>query len=367
MTTRQKPQNRIKICTYSISRDEEKHVARWLKATQDSDVRVVMDTGSTDKTVELLEAAGVIVGHISVAPWRFDTARQAALDLVPDDVDVCLVLDMDEVPEPNFYKKVQKQWVLGADRGWIQIDTGFKWKVDRLHSRHGWKWQWPCHEVAMWQGEEGQYTFCDTTAVIKHEPDATKSRGQYMTMLENAVADEFKDDSRMWTYLTREYYFNNQWEKVIESAEKALTFDGFDYELAAICRWAGDASKNLKMDATGWFDKGVTYCPDQGEPWLGVAAEAYRTHKWEKALDAAIKVTECPRQYHHLYEPTAWSWKAYRIAMDCAYNLGYLDEAIAFGNEASKAKGPEQASIEKNLKFMKELKRARLQSQAKGK
>ena len=132
--TRQSEKPKIKIATYSISLNEEKHVARWLDATKESDYRVVLDTGSTDKTVELLKAAGVIVEVGIITPWRFDTARNMALDLVPQDVDVCLVLDMDEVPEKNFYRKVRKQWVLGADRGWIQIDTGFKWRVDRLHS-----------------------------------------------------------------------------------------------------------------------------------------------------------------------------------------------------------------------------------------
>ena len=369
MTTKLKPQNepKIKIATYSISKNEEKHIARWLEATKDSDYRVVVDTGSTDKTVELLEAAGnVIIGHISVIPWRFDTARQAALDLVPEDADVCFVLDMDEVPEPNFYKKVRKQWVRGSDRGWIQIDTGFKWNVDRLHSRQGWKWKWPIHEVAMWQGEDEKYQMCYTNAHIIHKPDVTKSRAQSLPMLENAVKGEFIDDPRMWTYLCREYYFYDQWEKVIECANKVLSFDGMDFEVAAVCRWAGDAARNLSQPATPWFDKCVELCPDQGETWLAVAADAYRNHQWAKALDAAIKVTECPKVAHYLHEPSAWSWKAYRIAMDCSYNLGYLDEAIAFGNEASKAKGPEQATIEKNLKFMKELKRG-LSAQAKGK
>lgn len=359
-----KPQNNLKIATYSISLNEEKHVARWLKSTQGSTYRVVMDTGSTDKTVELLEAAGVIVGHIKVVPWRFDTARQAALDLVPEDADICLVLDMDEVPELHFYEKVKKQWIPGSHRGWIDIDTGFKWRVDRLHSRHGWKWKWPCHEVAIWQGED-EHTFCDTTAYITHKPDVTKSRGQYMTMLENAVADEFAQDSRMWTYLCREYYFNDQWEKVIECAHKALSFDGWDVELSAVCRWAGDAAKNLKLDAEYWFDKGAQICPDQGEPWLGVAAEAFRTHKWGKALDAAIKVIECPKQNHYLHEPSAWSWKAYDIAAACSYNLGYLDEAIAFAKSAVKGNGYENERILKNLTFMEGLKRERTRTQTK--
>ena len=346
---------RIKIATYSISLNEEKHIKRWLEATKESDYRVVFDTGSTDKTVELLKAAGVIIEVGIISPWRFDHARNRALDLIPEDADVCLILDMDEVPEKNFYKKVRKQWVLGADRGWIQIDTGFKWRVDRLHSRHNWKWKWPCHEVAMWQLER-EYVFCETNAYITHQPDNEKSRGQYLTMLQEACDGEFAQDARMWTYLTREYYFKGNWKKVIESAEKAITFDGWDVELAAICRWAGDASKNLHVDPTDWFDRGVSLCPQEGEPWLAVASQAFREHKWQKGLDAAIQVIETPKMNHYLHDPSAWEWKAYDLAAGCAYNLGYLDEAITFGREALKGKGPESERIKRNLVFMEGLK-----------
>jgi glycosyltransferase involved in cell wall biosynthesis len=76
----------MKIAAYTIALNEEKHVMRWLEATKDADIRVVADTGSTDKTVALLQAApNVIVHQISVMPFRFDDARNAALALVPDD------------------------------------------------------------------------------------------------------------------------------------------------------------------------------------------------------------------------------------------------------------------------------------------
>ena len=133
--------NKIKIATYAIAKNEEKHIARWLEATKDSDYRVVLDTGSTDKTLELLKAAGnVIIGQTSIVPWRFDYARNQALSLVPEDADICLILDMDEVPEKHFYRKVKEQWVPGSMRGLISIDTAFKWEVDRLHGRQGWVW-----------------------------------------------------------------------------------------------------------------------------------------------------------------------------------------------------------------------------------
>ncbi len=63
----------MKICAYTICLNEEKHVMRWLEATKDADLRVVVDTGSTDRTVDLLRAApNVIVHQISIKPFRFD-------------------------------------------------------------------------------------------------------------------------------------------------------------------------------------------------------------------------------------------------------------------------------------------------------
>lgn len=353
---KKKPQNRIKIATYAICKNEEKHVKRWLEATKESDYRIILDTGSTDDTLELLhQADNLIVGTTIVSPWRFDTARNQALALVPEDVDVCLILDMDEVPEKNFYRKVQNQWVRGADRGWVSLDTGFAWKVDRLHSRHGWIWKWPCHEALVREDGNEEFTYCDTTTVIRHQPDTTKSRSQYESILEDAVK-EMPDDPRMWTYLCREYYFHEKWDRVIWAAEKALNLDGMDHELAAVCRWAGDAARNLNQPSKPWFLMGVRICPDQGESWLGMASDALRRASYEEALDAAIKCFELPRVIHYLHEPSAWNWKAYDIAAQAAFKLGELDAAIAFAQEAHKGRGPETDRIKRNIEMMMGIK-----------
>ncbi len=129
----------IKICAYTIALNEEKHVMRWLEGTKDADLRVVADTGSTDRTVALLQAApNVIVHKISVKPFRFDDARNAALALIPDDIDVCLSLDMDEIPESDFFHTIRETWKPDTDRGWVWWDTGNKWRNNnRLHRRHG--------------------------------------------------------------------------------------------------------------------------------------------------------------------------------------------------------------------------------------
>lgn len=85
------------LAAYTVALNESAHVARWLDTTKHFDHRLVVDTGSTDGTPELLQAAGVLVFHASVRPWRFDQARNTALALLPHDIDVCLTLDMDEL------------------------------------------------------------------------------------------------------------------------------------------------------------------------------------------------------------------------------------------------------------------------------
>jgi len=201
----------MKIAVYAIAKDEILHCERWAEATKGADYRIVADTGSTDGTQDKLKELGVTVHQIHVKPWRFDMARNASLALVPDDVDVCLQLDMDEVPEPDFFKKVRKYWKPGSDMGWITMQTDAnKWERDRLHSRWNWIWKYNIHEVNIWYGK-GEAKDCDVRkAVIQHLPDNSKSRGQYLGMLEEGVK-EYKDDARMWTYMTREYFFYSKW------------------------------------------------------------------------------------------------------------------------------------------------------------
>ena len=57
---------------------------------------IVLDTGSTDKTVELLRFYGVEVHETKYEHFRFDTARNDSLDLVPDEYNIRVCTDLDE-------------------------------------------------------------------------------------------------------------------------------------------------------------------------------------------------------------------------------------------------------------------------------
>jgi tetratricopeptide (TPR) repeat protein len=162
----------------------------------------------------------------------------------------------------------------------------------------------------------------------------------------------------MWTYMCREYYFHQRWEDVIKAAERQLICTGWDVEQAAVCRWAGEAEHHLgnKEKATEWFEKGAQFLPREGEPWYGIAVDAYRNNDWSRCLNAAINALERPRSVHYCYEAAVWDWKAADLASISAYNLRHIDEAIAFARDAIKGNGPETERIQRNLDFYEKVK-----------
>ena len=94
-----------KICVYAISKNEEKFVKRWVESMNEADAIYVLDTGSTDQTVKKLKKYGVHVTKKEIKPWRFDVARNESLKLVPEDYDICVCTDLDEVFKPGWRKK----------------------------------------------------------------------------------------------------------------------------------------------------------------------------------------------------------------------------------------------------------------------
>ncbi len=79
-----------------LTKDEERHIARALSSVAEiADCRVVVDSGSTDRTVTLAKKAGA---KVFKKPWvNYATQLNWALDELPVDTEWVLRLDADEV------------------------------------------------------------------------------------------------------------------------------------------------------------------------------------------------------------------------------------------------------------------------------
>ena len=162
----------------------------------EADQVVVLDTGSTDDTVEKLQRRGALVEEESITPWRFDRARNRSLELVPEDADICVCTDLDEVLQPGWRKKLEAAWKPGTTRASYRYTWSFRpdgsegsvfW-IEQIHSRHGYRWVHPVHEVLEWcvPGETEHRVYAEGVQ-LDHHPDPEKSRAQYLPLLELSV------------------------------------------------------------------------------------------------------------------------------------------------------------------------------------
>lgn len=342
----------MKIAVYAIALNEIKHVARWMEANKHADIIVVADTGSTDGTQQALRDLGAQVHQISVKPFRFDDARNAALALVPDDVDVCISLDIDEVAPKELFDKIRQQWKPDTDRAWVMWDTGSVWaNNNRIHARHGYRWIKPCHEVPVKTPRSHENDIIVET-VVKHLPDDSKPRSQYLGLLELAV-DEDPTDARMLAYLAREYYFHSRWDDVIKTAKQLQQLDsGWYVERSATWRNCGYAYQQLGYDihAEELYKKSTEEAPEELDAWFTYAQYLYTKERWQECYDAASKVLTLKPQSHYLADDSM-PWRMYDLLAISAWNLGKKGSAKKYARIATEL-NPDDERLKGNYAFM---------------
>src|SRR5690606_6741351 len=122
----------MKIAVYAIAKNEAHFIKRFANSVKQADYIVFADTGSDDNTLEVVkevqkELPNFVFHQIWVRPWRFDLARNAALALVPPDVDVCISLDVDEVLVEGWREEIERVWKPGHT---TQLRYNFDWGHD---------------------------------------------------------------------------------------------------------------------------------------------------------------------------------------------------------------------------------------------
>ena len=248
----------MKIAVYAISKNEESFVKRFCDSAKDADLILIADTGSNDKTVEKALECGAKVYDICINPWRFDKARDAALALIPRDYDVCISLDLDEVLEPGWRQEIERVWTAETTRLRYKFDwgCGISFFYEKIHHRNGYYWHHPVHEYPRADGRIKEVYAHTDMLLVSHHPDPTKSRGQYMPLLELAIAED-PHCPRNAFYHARELTFYARWDEAIVALNKYLEMPEATWpnERCYAMRLLGKAyaEKGWAHEALKWF------------------------------------------------------------------------------------------------------------------
>jgi len=292
--------NKYKICVYAICKNESKFIKRWYESIKEADYICVLDTGSDDNSIDILKELGINYKTKIIEPFRFDEARNESLKMIPDDIDICICLDIDEVMKEGWYKIITDNWNDTLTR----LSYIYNWNLDendnpiisfyanKIHKNKCYKWTHPVHEVLTYTGNDDENILKVNHELINHYPDKEKSRNQYLPLLELSVKEDPLDDRNMH-YLGREYMYYGKWNECIDTLIKHLNLKSATWkdERSASMRYISRCYINLNRwdEATMWLEKAIAETPYLREPYIEMALLKSKLNKFEDVIKYSLQ------------------------------------------------------------------------------
>ena len=268
-----------RICVYAIAKDEQENAAKWYERVKCADFVVVLDTGSSDRTVEILRGLGASVftkkygteehdengekDSVSRAPrisrFRFDTARNDALQYALETgADVFFALDMDEFPDPGWDEALRNGWNpevhTRATYDLYLNDSSKPGSLNWIHDR-SWRWRYPVHEVMERRDGSGvsyhvshQLDLRGGKLVVRH-PDHPETHDTYLPLLRLRL-EEWPDDQDTIAYYLRELMYYGKADEILDFEPKIRMHALRGNPGAWVCLCLADAHDHKKHVAT---------------------------------------------------------------------------------------------------------------------
>jgi len=233
-----------KLCLSMIVKNETHIIKECLDSIHKYvDYWVIVDTGSTDGTQELIKqyfAEKGIPGELHERPWLgFGHNRSEALTLCDGKAEWAWMIDADDFVDGKFEFPLNvPEEVDGFALKFAREDFGW-WRTQIFRTGRGWKYVGVLHEYPTVEGKErpiigkiegNSYKIVartlgarnkDITPIEKYKKDAET--------LEKALLEE-PNNVRYQFYLAQSYFDSQQWEKAEEAYVKRVQMGGWEEE-----------------------------------------------------------------------------------------------------------------------------------------
>ncbi len=265
------------VAVYGIYKNEENFIERFLNSVKNADEIVLCDTGSTDKTNDIINKfmksnteVNIKTFSIYISPWRFDDARNTALSLVSPDIDICISLDMDEYLSDDWKNSLINQYDQSVTRYYHRFKTYWEngdiseYLHDRIHIRNNYIWKLPVHEILEYDGDEKVKILSDFC--VYHKPEEKATRKSYFTLLKQSVKER-KDIWKSWSFLAGEYLSIGDYNGSLNALDTALKLKDCDKSFLYkqkyyVYKFLGEIDEALFC-----LNNSIFYMPQRREPY----------------------------------------------------------------------------------------------------
>lgn len=356
------------ISVYAIAKNEASVAERWYNCVKEADEVCVLDTGSTDDTVNLLRSLGAKVTVKTYEDWSFAVARNDSMKLVSPEAEILFTLDLDETIAPGWRKKLEDAWCAKEQEGFSPSGCLYKYiwsfypdgktpaaffSVRKIHASGTGKWYYRCHELLR-EVDESKVFFLDDF-VVEHHQNKKTNRNTYLPLLEKDVQDMPNDDRSVY-YYARELMYSGQHEKAIKYFKKHLTLPsaGWRAERAASMRNIADCYHNLKNDdlCELWLRKSADEDPTNREATFRLGQMYMERKDYREAVKMLARCTSIEKpSLEYISAPIVWSGLPWMLYSQALWWTGDWDSAVSACEKAAQIE-PANTEIISQLRGM---------------
>lgn len=329
-----------KISAVMIALNEEKVIGRCIKSLTGFDEIVVLDTGSTDKTLEVARKHGAAVYmRQPQSPFHFAEARNEANALAQNDW--VLSIDCDEVLRAGAIRKIrhaieEHPEATSFKVTFIDQPAGGGTKVvsilkRKIYRKSAYTWKLRVHEEL--EPTQTQFPIDLPIVAMEHLPVADKSKrhGQNIELLKLCVKEN-PEHARAFKHLGQELMLRKDWREAIPYlAEYVEKTDEEPIERSAVLCNIGKCYGDLGEleDALKFYDLGAKMDPRRREPLYQAAFQIFSSKtitvgdlvKAKEFLERLLAIPPAQRPNSHLDYPAAWGNEPTKMLRICETEL----------------------------------------------
>ncbi len=350
------------ICLNMIVKNEAHVIRRCLDSVRSSvDYWVIVDTGSTDGTQEMIRSHfRDVPGELHERPWRdFGFNRSEALALARGKARYILVMDADNVLNvPAAFD------FSGLDADGYNIQHRYSGVVYELPvllaDRIAWRYEGVLHEYVTSDSPHRFVSLDGPWVEQLHEGARSRDPQTYAkdaAILEAALARE-PGNSRYAFYLAQSLKDAGQLERALSAFRHRATMAGWDeetwharYQAAQLVERLGRSPAEIGRA----YLEAYNARPTRAEPLVQLARWHRQRSEWPLAFLYARTAAALPRPADKLFvEDAVYRWRALDEVAIAAYYVGALDEGrLAAERLVAEGAFPEteRARIVANLGF----------------
>lgn len=323
-----------KFSVVLIAKNEEKTLPKLIASLSEFKKRdgeiILVDTGSTDSTVEVAKKLGCIVTEVGekfiiniddelgkkinekfivgndpliikerIKIFNYSDARNFAASLaknnfvaMPDCDEEYTKLDIDEINKKidDGVKQFEYNFVYSHDQ---YGNEAVKFIHSKFYDRRFLKWTGIIHEVLT--GDAKRHFFDEKVIKLEHWQNVSESRSKYLAGL---ALDCFlhPEKDRNSHYFAREMYYKRMWKSAAKEFERHIEMNKWQAERAQSMIYLGDCYLNLNKpeDALRQYQKACETGPARRLAWLRLADLKMKTKDFVRSIAYAKASLEIP-------------------------------------------------------------------------